>query len=205
MHVRLFSQMYISTQIRGGNMEEFFSHETLQYPPALARSGEMRSGNKSDLVKCIQPLSYTETVTNQECQLLFWKVLFPSFTLSPDVIKFRFRHMSPKVQLGKSGICSTMQPIFAALSHKPTFTQIQDAMPTIDRFTVLLYSRTSNCLTTNECRRELFCQGRSIDNTPTTTTAALWKHTFRSCYVAGHVWAQSMFKDQILPNPENWG
>ena len=35
IHVRLFSQMYISTQIRGGNMEEFFSHETFQYPSAL--------------------------------------------------------------------------------------------------------------------------------------------------------------------------
>ena len=46
-------------------MEEFFSHETLQYPPALARSSGMRSGNKSDLVKCIQPLSYIETVSNQ--------------------------------------------------------------------------------------------------------------------------------------------
>ena len=57
--------MYISTQIRGGNMEAFFSHETLQYPPALTRSGGIRSGNKSDLVKCIQPLSYTETVSNQ--------------------------------------------------------------------------------------------------------------------------------------------
>ena len=65
IRVRLFLQMYISTQIRGGNMEEFFSHETLQYPPALARSGRIRSGNKSDLVKCIQPLSYTETVSNQ--------------------------------------------------------------------------------------------------------------------------------------------
>ena len=37
MHVRLFSQMYISTQIRGGNMEEFFSHETLQYPHSLGK------------------------------------------------------------------------------------------------------------------------------------------------------------------------
>ena len=60
MYVRLFSQMYISTQIRGRKMEEFFSHDTLQYPPALGRSWEMHSGNKSDLVKCIQPLSYTE-------------------------------------------------------------------------------------------------------------------------------------------------
>ena len=65
MHVQLFSQMYISTQIRGGNMEEFCSHETFQYPPALARSGEMRSGNKSYIVKCIQHLSYTKTVSNQ--------------------------------------------------------------------------------------------------------------------------------------------
>ena len=72
------------------------------------------------------------------------------------------------------------------------------------RFTVLLHSRTSNCLTTNECRRELFCQGRSIDNIPP-ISAALWKHTLRSRYVAGHVWVQSMFKDRIPPNPENWG
>ena len=57
--------MYRCTQISGRNMEEFFSHETLQYPQALARSGEMRSGNKFDLVKCIQSLSYTETVSNQ--------------------------------------------------------------------------------------------------------------------------------------------
>ena len=49
MHIRLFSQMYIATQVRGGNLEEFFSHETLQYPPALSKCGQMRSGNKSDL------------------------------------------------------------------------------------------------------------------------------------------------------------
>ena len=37
MHVRLFLQVYISTQIRGGNTEEFFSHETLQYTPSLGK------------------------------------------------------------------------------------------------------------------------------------------------------------------------
>ena len=64
MHGRLFSRMYISTQTRGGNMEEFCSHETFQYPPALARSGEMRFG-KFYIVKCIQPLSFTKTVSDQ--------------------------------------------------------------------------------------------------------------------------------------------
>ena len=35
-------------------------------------------------------------------------VVFPFFTPSLDVIKFRFCDMSPKLQLGKSGICSMM-------------------------------------------------------------------------------------------------
>ena len=30
LHIRLFSQMYISTQIRGGDMDDFFSHEILK-------------------------------------------------------------------------------------------------------------------------------------------------------------------------------
>ena len=38
LHIRLFSQLYISTQIRGGNMDEFFSHETLKNPPALSKN-----------------------------------------------------------------------------------------------------------------------------------------------------------------------
>ena len=36
-------------------MLEFFNHETLQYPPALANGGEMRSETKSNFVKCILP------------------------------------------------------------------------------------------------------------------------------------------------------
>ena len=52
--VRLFSEMYISTQIRGGDMDQFFSHETLKCPPELTKSGEMRSDEKSNLLKCLQ-------------------------------------------------------------------------------------------------------------------------------------------------------
>ena len=56
-HIRLFSQMYISTQTRGGNMDEFFSHETLSYPPALSKNTETHSVDKSQLVKCLDQLS----------------------------------------------------------------------------------------------------------------------------------------------------
>ena len=59
-HVRLFSQLYISTQIRGADMDEFFSHETLKCPPSLSKNGEMRSGNKADLLKCLTNLSDRE-------------------------------------------------------------------------------------------------------------------------------------------------
>ena len=56
-HIRLFSQMYIPTQTRGWNMDELFSHETLSYPPVLSKNIEMRSGDKSQLVKCLDQLS----------------------------------------------------------------------------------------------------------------------------------------------------
>ena len=39
MHVRLLSQMYIATQISGGDMNEFFSEETLKHPPSLPKCG----------------------------------------------------------------------------------------------------------------------------------------------------------------------
>ena len=83
--------------------------------------------------------------------------------------------------------------VFNDLGQKPTLMQVQGAMLNIERFMVLLYHGTPNCLNTNEWRRELFCQGRSINNIPP-KSAALWKHTLRSCYIVGHVWAQSMIK-----------
>ena len=38
-------------------MDEFFSHETLSYPPALSKNTEMRLGDKSQLVKCLDQIS----------------------------------------------------------------------------------------------------------------------------------------------------
>ena len=63
MHVRLFSQMYIATQLRGGDMNEFFSHETLKHPPSLSKCGQMRSGNKSDLIGYIEEVPNVLPIT----------------------------------------------------------------------------------------------------------------------------------------------
>ena len=100
--------------------------------------------------------------------------LFHSF-IGCDKVSF-MSHVTKSAAWKVWNLFDDITPIFAALIHQPTFTQTRDAMPTIERFTVLLYSCTSNCLTTNKYRRDLFCQGRSIDNLPP-TSAALWKHT----------------------------
>ena len=52
--------MYISTQTRGGNMNEFFSHETLSYPPSFSKNTDMCLGDKSQLVTCLDQLSDNE-------------------------------------------------------------------------------------------------------------------------------------------------
>ena len=46
-------------------MLEFFNHETLQYPPVLAKGSEMRSGRKPDRVKSILPESTTSATDAQ--------------------------------------------------------------------------------------------------------------------------------------------
>ena len=60
IHIRLFTQ--ISTKIRGGNLEKFFCHEALKYPPSLYKCNEMRSGSKFKLVMNIERL--TESIND---------------------------------------------------------------------------------------------------------------------------------------------
>ena len=48
--------MFISTQIKLVGMNKFFSLETLKHPPALSKCGQMYSGNKSDLINCIEEI-----------------------------------------------------------------------------------------------------------------------------------------------------
>ena len=51
---RLFSRLYIACQAREGNLEEFFKHENSSSPPALSCHGKMRTGQKSELITCIE-------------------------------------------------------------------------------------------------------------------------------------------------------
>ncbi|XP_068756859.1 uncharacterized protein [Montipora capricornis] len=49
----LFSRLYIASQQRDGDLEEFFKHENQPYPPSLSEFGKLRFGKKSDLISCV--------------------------------------------------------------------------------------------------------------------------------------------------------
>ena len=94
---------------------------------------------------------------------------------------------------------------FIKLSSKPTITTVKEAMPMLERFVVLMYDRSSNCIDVNSCRRNLFVKkGRGMEALPP-TFAALLQHSYRAAYQAGYVWRQSLVGQQQLPPPEDWG
>lgn len=49
-----FSRLYIASQHREGDLDDFFKHENQPYPPSLSQFGKMRFGKKSDLLKCLE-------------------------------------------------------------------------------------------------------------------------------------------------------
>lgn len=49
----LFSRLYIASQQRNGDLEEFFKHENQPYPPSLSEFGNLRFGKKPDLIACV--------------------------------------------------------------------------------------------------------------------------------------------------------
>ena len=58
---QLFSQLYVACQVREGNLAEFFQHENKSCPPALSKNQEMRSGNKADLIPCLESVAPPST------------------------------------------------------------------------------------------------------------------------------------------------
>ena len=60
----LFSWLHVASQVRNENLDEFFEHENQSYPPALTKNGTLRSGSKSDLVRCLEDLVTTQEKTN---------------------------------------------------------------------------------------------------------------------------------------------
>lgn len=51
----LFCRLYVASEARDANIDDFFSHENQMYPPSISEDGKLRKlTNKSDIIDCIQ-------------------------------------------------------------------------------------------------------------------------------------------------------
>lgn len=78
-------------------------------------------------------------------------------------------------------------------------------MPILERYTVLMYDRTSTCTTVNAAGKDLFTRkGRVIDAIPPTADAVL-QHAKRAMFQAGHCWGKSLEVSPERPPPSQLG
>ena len=120
-----------------------------------------------------------------------------------DQVSF-FAHVSKATAWKIWTLYPDVSEAFAMLSNRPSDEDIETSLPLLERFVVLLYHRTSNCDDVNSCRRELFCNGRAIDNIPPTQDA-LHQHVRRAAYIGGYVWGSSLLPVMDLPSFETYG
>lgn len=74
----------------------------------------------------------------------------------------------------------------------------EQAMALIERFVVLLYSRTSSQTTMIKARQELFSKGNlTLEN------VALLQHTRRAAYQAGYIWGNALVPKPTLSSPSD--
>ena len=53
---RLFSNLYIASQSRAGDLDNFFAHKNHALPVSLSRYGKLRTSTKSDFLGCLKSI-----------------------------------------------------------------------------------------------------------------------------------------------------
>ena len=78
-------------------------------------------------------------------------------------------------------------------------------MERLERFFILLYSKTCGQMRVNKARSYLFqTSARSLDRMPP-SQAALYQHILRALLQAGYIWAQAPILQPFLPPFTDWG
>ena len=99
----------------------------------------------------------------------------------------------------KHGKCLTK----LLLSQTSSEDDVIAAMPLIERYTFLIYKRTTNCFKVNDTRRELFVKECRYIGIIPPTQAFLMEHAKRAAYVAGYVWGQTLERYPIILQQRN--
>ncbi len=97
------------------------------------------------------------------------------------------------------------ETLISLMEDPESFSLVSVHMQRIERFVVLMYSKTCGSATVNDARHYLFSNGsRSLDNIPP-TKAALFEHVKRSLLQASFIWKQSNRSVQEVPVFDRWG
>ena len=91
------------------------------------------------------------------------------------------------------------------MDNPDSFTMDSIHMERLERFHVLMYSKSCSAAMVNEARRQLFSRGsRSLEGIPP-TQAALFEHVKRSILQACFIWKQAASCHQEVPDFDKWG
>ena len=122
---------------------------------------------------------------------------------SSDVKSF-FAGRGKKTAWTTWSVCPQATDAFLQMMEQP-LQSVSDIAADLEHFVVLLYDRTSECISVNDARHDLFARGnRQIENIPP-TKASLHQHILRAVYVSSYIWGQSLQKQPNIPSPANWG
>ena len=120
-----------------------------------------------------------------------------------DTVSY-FRGRGKKTAWDVWGVYPELTPVLSILKASPEDIT-EESMAVLERFVVLLYDRTSSVTKVNEARQQLFSKrSRELDSIPP-TRAALDQHVKRAVLQGGHVWGQTLVRQQVLPSPSTWG
>lgn len=101
---------------------------------------------------------------------------------------------------------SEITPVFLTILDNPeSFTLESPAMSSLERFCVIMYSKSSSSPTLNDARLQLFSNGTKTLETLPPTSAAYFQHVRRCILQACYFWKQSLLPMQIIPNYSSWG
>ena len=136
------------------------------------------------------------------CQAL---PFFHAFTGSENTSAFKFQGKKKALNVLRSS--EKAAKTFADFYCNPfqDLTEEDSKFKEIQRFVVLMYSRTSTLSSVNEARMELYFQRdtHNIEAIPPTSNSLLF-HTRRAIYQCG-TWSKCLLPRQNLPSPVNFG
>ena len=128
--------------------------------------------------------------------------IFHAYTGCDTVSSFSTRSKKSAWETWK--VFDEVTATFLALSTGPVEVNDEN-VATLERFTILLYGRTSSMVNIDEARQELFTKkGRPMDAIPP-TKAAVVQHIKRAVYQEGHCWGKMLQTTMCMPSAEDWG